>query len=367
MAKSKPRSKAKSPAARGTATVVLQKPEQLLAAIPSLLGFRPEPSLILIAAGPPEPRPGGRMTNVLGKCLRVDLPADEHRETVVQHVAGAMAIDSPASVTAVVVGGGKRPDGGPPPQAELVVLVAEELAKHDIRMFEAYWVAEPSAGAQWCGYLHEAGGALPEPAESQVAAELAGLGHVTFGSRAEVEQLLAPDADLLVEARADLIDDKLAEIDAGLVPPWSTERGATAVRTGLKAARSGVFVLSDELIAELALALSDTKVVDSCMATALPPEEPLAEAAGQLWQALARALPAPERGKAAALAAYAAYMQGCGTLANVAVDAALDAEPSNLLAGLLLRGLQNGMHPRVFHGLGRYDELGLCAQLRAAA
>lgn len=362
------KSKAKSKAAGAQTRVVLKEPEQVLAGLPSMLGFRPGPSLVLIAVGPRESRPNGRMTNVLGKCLRVDLPPEELRQDAVEHLAGAMLIDGPASVMAVVVGGGERPDGGPPPQAELVALVAAELAKHEVPVPEAFWVAEFSAGAQWCSYFHDdSAGALPDPAESVVALEMAAHGHVTFGSRAEMEQLFAPDADLLVEARADLIDEKLAELDAGHVSPWSSERGVAAVRAGLKAARSGVLALSDELIAELALALADSTVMDSCMATALPPEEPLAEAAGQLWQALARALPAPERGKAAALAAYAAYMQGCGTLANVAVDAALDAEPSNLLAGLLLRGLQHGMHPRVFHGLGKSDELGLCAQLRAAA
>lgn len=366
MAKSK--AKTKSMAAGAKTRVVLQKPEELLAGLPSLLGFRPGPSLILIAAGPPEPRPGGRMTNVLGKCLRVDLPAGELREPVVQQVAGAMAADGPASVMAVVVGGGEWAEDRPPPHAELVLLVADELAKHEIRMFEAYWVAEFSAGARWCSYLHECcDGELPDPAESLVETELAARGHVTFGSRAEVEQLFVPDADLLMEARGDLIDDKSADLDAGRVPPWSTERGAAAVREGLKLARSGVLVLSDDLIAELALALADTKIRDSCLAMALPADEPLAEAAGRLWQALARALPAPERAKAASLAAYAAYMQGNGTLANVAVDAALDAEPSDVLAGLLFHALQRGMHPREFRRLGECDELGLCAQLRAAA
>lgn len=361
------KSKAKSKAAGAQSRVELHKAEQLLAGLPSLLGYRPGPSLILIAAGPPEPRPGGRMTNVLGKCLRVDLPPEELRQPVVQQVAGAMATDGPASVIAVVVGGGEWAEGRPPPQAELVVLVADELAKHEIRMFEAYWVAEFSAGARWCGYLHEGHGDLPEPDESVVATELAALGHVTFGSRAEIEQLFLPDADLLMEARGDLIDEKSAELEAGHVAPWSTERGAAAVREGLKLARSGVLVLSDDLIAELALALDDTKIRDSCLAMALPADEPLAEAAGRLWQALARALPAPERAKAASLAAYAAYMQGNGTLANVAVDAALDAEPSDVLAGLLFHALQRGTHPREFRRLGEYDELGLCAQLRAAA
>ncbi|MGH3433043.1 MAG: DUF4192 family protein, partial [Thermocrispum sp.] len=110
-----------------------------------------------------------------------------------------------------------------------------------------------------------------------------------------------------------------------------------------------------------------SKVRDSCLATAATPDSPLSKAASRLWQALARALPVPERAEAACLAGFAAYQGGDGAMARIALDVALDANPSHVLSGLLDRALSHGFHPRELRALAQHDEIGLCAQLRAAA
>src|SRR5690606_20177596 len=121
------------------------------------------------------------------------------------------------------------------------------------------------------------------------------------------------------------------------LPIWTPEKGAEAIADALRKSAEKEFSLSDEQIAELGIALSDGKIRDACLATASPPNTPLAHQAARLWQCLARALPDPERAEAACLAAFAAYQAGDGTLARIALDVALQANPSHVLAGLLDR------------------------------
>lgn len=339
--------------------VTLSQPEDLLAALPSMLGYRPAESLVLVAFAPETKR--------LGKCIRVDLPPADVQPALLRQLGAAMALDPLPAAMAVVVGGGTPEAGDRAPLTDLIDELRRELARHDIALLEAYWVAEMSAGAQWRSYTNRSRhGKLPDPACSELAAELTAMGHVTFGSRAELEQLFQPDADLIVEQREDLIEEKFDELTDGMIE-WSTERGAAAVGGALRAARTGLLALSDEQIAELALALKDPVIRDACMATAVPPESPLAASGALLWQSLTRALPPPERAEAACLAGYAAYQQGDGALAGIALRVALEADPDHVIAGLLHQALNHGLHPERLRALAEHDQIGLCAQLRAAA
>lgn len=333
--------------------ITLSKPEDLLAAVPSLLGFRPADSVVLLARSS-----SGKK---IEKCVRADLPPPEHAEQLAHQLIDAVAATRPSAVLIAIIGDGPE-DDGPLPHQELTTALRDELSGRGVGLLEALWVAELTGGRPWrCYGEPEHRGILPDPKCSIVAAELAALGHVTYGSRVELERLLAPDDELLLRRRAELIDQLRA---AG---EMSTERAAEAVRAGLRAAGSGLLALSDDQLAELAIALTDTTVRDACLATALPPESPLAAAAARLWQALTRHLPAPERADAACLAGYAAYQQGDGALAGMALRAAIAADSTHICAGLLMRALEMGMHPEQLQQLGQHDEIGLCAQLRAAA
>ncbi|KZM69816.1 hypothetical protein AWN90_04160 [Nocardia terpenica] len=72
---------------------------------------------------------------------------------------------------------------------------------------------------------------------------------------------------------------------------------------------------------------------------------PRADAARQLWAAATRALPTGYCADPAALLAYSAYLTGDGTLAGIALDAALTADPQHTLALELLSALHLGISP----------------------
>jgi hypothetical protein len=89
--------------------------------------------------------------------------------------------------------------------------------------------------------------------------------------------------------------------------------------------------------------------------------EPHAEQAERLWLALARAAPAPERAEPACLLGLCAYLRGSGALANIALQAAQDADPTHHLTRLLLAATGQAMAP------GELGELVRAASLQARA
>lgn len=346
----------------GRIRVRLEEPGELIASLPHMLSFRPADSIVLLAGA----GPAGKE---IGKRMRCDLPAPEHVEALAAQLAESITIDDPPSVVVIIVGEGPVGSGTPPlPHRSLVDAIRRELHARGVDQPAALWVPEIRAGARWRCYDHlRCGGSLPDPKETVVAAETVGLGVVTYDSREDLERLLLPDSDLLLRERARLIDTLMRELRWGTGRAWSVERGLEVVREALQASSSGLVLFSDEKIAELGVALSDVRVRDACLYTALPPDSDTARAAAALWQALARALPAPERADAACLAGYAAYVTGNGALAGIALEAALAADGFHVLAGLLLRALQGGVEPSELHELATGDGESLWSDLEFAA
>lgn len=334
--------------------VVLSEPGDLIAAVPHLFGFRPERSLVVLA--------DAVRGKKIERCLRCDLPSVDQIELCARSVVQAITAGRLSSVVVIVVGDGEDPLTYPPPHTSLLAAVRRELDARRVEVTDALWVPAIEQGARWQCYDHEEhSGVLPDPKGSVIAAYAAREGHVAYDTREEMAQLFAPDADPLRARRGILIDGLLD--DDG----WSPKRGADAVRRGLRAAGSTILALSDDLIAELGLAVTDVRVRDACLATARPADDELAASAERLWQALTRSLPDPERAEAACLAGFAAYCRGDGALASIALQLALEVCPSHVLAGLLYRALGANLPPEQIRGLAEHDEIGLCAQLRTAA
>jgi hypothetical protein len=103
--------------------------------------------------------------------------------------------------------------------------------------------------------------------------------------------------------------------------------------------------LDDRAIVRLANALSHTEVREACLALALTSR---ADRAEHLWTALARAAPGATVADPSALAAVHAYLRGEGTLAGIAVDNALAAQPDHCLALTVRRAMDSGVRPHQF-------------------
>jgi hypothetical protein len=325
----------------GRPPVNLRDPAQLLAALPYLLGFRPENSVVLLGHRPPN-------GNRIGLVLRADLPPRSLRTQQAKALAPRMSASGPTGVTVAVVGG-KRRSGGPP-HAGFIERLRDAFARQGIRLLHEIWTPEIAAGSPWGCYRDEdCGGVLPDPHSTVAAAAVTEAGQVTYGSRAEMEAMLAarsPESVARLSERLSLLHE----------PPWPEEdrvaAGAAEILTALERMRRGHGLPTEDEVLRLACALSVKEVRDACITLAVPPGSPQAREADALWLSLVKELPAPERAEAAALLGYSAYVCGAGVFAGMALENALEADPNHLMAGVLADLLERGVPPVKILGLG---------------
>ncbi|GDY30303.1 DUF4192 domain-containing protein [Gandjariella thermophila] len=319
-------------------SIRLRDAGDLIAAVPHLLGFHPIDSLVLVILH-------GEEAHRVGLTLRTDLPPREHHaEVVSQLLLPVDRLDATGAWLAVIGGGTADPPDLP--HQDLVDLTGRALTARGIPVVHAAWVAATVAGAAWACYHPDrcCTGQVPDPASSPLAAATALAGAVTYASREELAAQLAPVDGLALARRSARLElaAEAAELDRRLAGPAAVVRDLVAVHQAITDMASGRLVLGDEEVVRLAVALADHRVRDACLATA---DGPHAAAAEQLWLALTRGTPVPERAEPATLLAFAAYLRGDGALAGIALDTAEAAHPGHRLAGLLRRALDAGLPP----------------------
>lgn len=327
----------------GRTKVDLKDPADLLAAIPYILGFHPENSVVVFGQrGPDRKRQG--MT------LRVDLPPPGLEQEQAVDLAGRLAVTAHTGATVAVVGGGSPNPGGRPPRRRFVRRLESALAEHDIPLLHSLWVPSITAGVRWgCYRDRDCGGLLPDPRESVIAAVATSGGHVTRESREDLERLFEAGPPETLARRSELLT-RLAE------PPWEgdvtvAEAGLAEVNAALARVQSGDQVITDDQAVRLAWALSLVEVRDACLLTAAPVDSPLARTAEDLWLCLARELPAPESAEALCLKAHAAYARGDLTVAGMALARAREVDQEHRMTGLLTAALDGMLAPSEVAGI----------------
>lgn len=309
----------------------LDRPAALIAALPAVLGFAPEQSLVLVTLDRGE----------LGCVLRIDLSDD--MTAAVGHLAEVAAAARPDGAIAVVVdeqGAACRPCNDD--YAELTDDLGEELAAHGIALLGAHVVDRVAGDGRWhCADGCGRGGTVDDPWSSPLAAAAVLDGRRLYARRADLTAVVAVDP---VRCAA------LAELMAA---PPAAQSDAQA-RASIEAARSaagrvaGGADLGAEEISRLGVALADLRVRDTLYALAVGEDAGAAEA---LWALLARSLPAPWRTEALVLLAFSAYARGDGPLAGVSLDAALRDDEDHRMAVMLDQALQSGLRPEVIREL----------------
>lgn len=310
----------------------LDRPAALIAALPAVLGFVPENSLVLVSLGDGE----------LGAVLRVDLTDDLVDR--VEHLVEVTAAATPEAVIAVIVDA----DGADCPQCaddyrQLCGVLAEALSQRDIELWAAHVVDRIAVGGRWrcvdgCG----SGGAVDDPSASLLAAAAVLEGRRLYPRRADLQAVIAADPSRGAALAGALT--RQATIRAVAHRADSVACGRRDVEHAMAAAAgvAGGQALPDAELAELGCALNDVAVRDTLYALAVSEKAGQAEA---LWALLARALPAPWRVEALVLLAFSAYVRGDGPLAGVSLEAALRCEPDHRMAGMLDTALQSGLRP----------------------
>jgi Domain of unknown function (DUF4192) len=313
----------------------LSAPSELIAAVPHLLGFHPDDSVVLLALH-------GRR---LGLTLRADLVDDGQAPLLAEQLLTPIARQRPTGVAVVVIGGDPSPDGDPPHRA-LVDALDDVLTAGGLPVVHAAWAAKTVRGAPWCCYDDPlCAGTVPDPAMSALAAATVAAGAVTFESREEMAELVSAEDPAALQRRAVLLD--AADADHPMSARLVAQRLAR-LRELHRAAATGDLALTDSIVAEVASALCDHRVRDACLPWCSGSG---AVAAERLWLALVRATPVPERAEPAALLAFSAYLRGDGALAGVALEAALQACPAHSLSGLLRAALDGGLPPELLRSV----------------
>ncbi|MGV9928079.1 DUF4192 domain-containing protein [Nocardia rhamnosiphila] len=344
----------------------LDDPGDLLAALPAMLGFRPERSLVLavLCAAPTAE------SAVIDLVVRFDLRhpgtgAPSDTETVA--AAAARVCARPGVVGVLVVLVDDALTNGEPAGPHRIPVFGElerQLSSRAVPVRGAWAARSIAAGQPWWSVTGPPrGGRIADPVASEVT-----LGRVLDGrpirrSRDELTALVAPDDVLrarvsseLAEARGRAKDRYVAAAQRG--DPAGYLRGELMTVLWLIAnAESGPGLDAREL-AQIAVALRDREVRDSVFAVA---DTAHAEAAESLLALLTRALHGADRAEAATLLGYFAYVRGDGPFAGIALDAALDAEPHHSMAALLHTALEAGMRPE------RLRDLAQCGRDAATA
>jgi hypothetical protein len=313
----------------------LNRPGVLIAALPAVLGFVPEKSLVLVTVDRGE----------LGCVMRVDL-SDELVDSL-EHVAEVAAAARPDSAIAVVIdeeGANCRMCNDE--HRVLADQLTTVLAERGIELLAAHVVDRVAAGGRWhcadgCGNA----GTIDDPSASPMAMAAVLDGRRLYARRTELQQVIEVIDPARTDALADVIEGRESD---------PAERPDDAARADIEAAVAAAArvadaaELTDDELARLAWALTDLRVRDTLYALAVGENAGQAES---LWAVLSRTLPEPWRVEALVLLAFSAYARGDGPLAGVSLEAALRGDPTHRMAAMLDTALQSGLRPEQIRDL----------------
>ena len=334
------------PPAPGRTTVRLSDPGELAAGLPSLIGFRPHESLVLVTlAG----ETGGRV----GLTVRVDLPPPEHADVVATALAEAVAREQPAAALVAVVSEAADEHSlfgtwaADLPHRALLRQVVLRLAARGTAVRESLLVRRGRWWSYECPHAccaPDAGTPLPAgPGQLEVASVVAG--QVVAADRSALAARIArPEVGAAAMARACLTagEEHAAAVTAR-GPDAVAEEAWAAVLSALEWLRPrGAPRLSDADVARVVWGLCDVAVRDRALVLSTGPDADVPEA---LWAESTRRAPAPLDAAPATLLAVHAWLRGDGAMAGIALDRALASEPGYALAELLAEGLQVFLPP----------------------
>ncbi len=334
---------------------------EFIAAVPALLGFVPERSMVVCML---------REVSQRLDALRVGTVARHDLDVIgcgawarLVGQLGALCVQEKVVAVLILIvddrAGAPRADRPGPRCArhrELTRMLCAALEAEDVIVGDVCVVREIAGDQPWWSLIDpDAHGLQAYPADSPIT-----LAHVLDGrpirtSRDELLAVVAPDPRAGAELESVL---EQAEGRARLRYYRAVSRNEPAAysRAALEMVLWSVATVDsgDRLepceLADLAVALRDTTVRDALFALG---DTDCAAAAETVWTLLCRATVGADRADAATLLGYSAYLRGDGPLAGVALAAALEIEPDHGIAALLETALRTGMPPREVRKLAR--------------
>lgn len=317
----------------------LDRPGALIAAIPAVLGFVPEDSLVLVTLSAAE----------MGAVIRTDL-ADDMADGLA-HLADVAASGSADAAVAVIVDiEGLDCRMCSDEHRVLASTLTTTLAGQGIELLAVYVVDRVQAGGRWqCADGCGNNGVIDDPTASPLALAAVLDGRRLYTRRADLLGVIAGADPVRVEAIRQAIEKRSAPEEVGVRPDGRVRADVDLVLGVAARLTDGTSPCDDEL-ASIACAVVDPRVRDTLYALAVGVRSGEAE---ELWAVLARTLPPPWRMEALVLLAFSAYARGDGPLAGVALETALDIDGSHRMASMLDMALQTGMRPDRIRELAR--------------
>jgi Domain of unknown function (DUF4192) len=314
---------------------MLNRPGALIAALPAVLGFVPEKSLVVVTVDRGE----------MGAVMRVDL--SPRLVDTVDRIAEVAAAARPNAAIAVIVDA----DGALCPMCaedyrELARALSDVLALQAITLLAVHVVDRIAAGGRWhCADMCGDRGAVDDPSSSPLAMAAVLDGRRLYARREELQQVIEGKDTARVDRIARRIRRRLKA--RGDHDDDSTRRDIEYAIDAVGQVCDGT-ELSDAAAAEIACGLTNILVRDTLYALAVSDKAGQAET---LWAMLSRVLPKPWRVEALVLLAFSAYARGDGPLAGVALEAALRCSGEHRMASMLDTALQSGLRPEQIRDL----------------
>jgi hypothetical protein len=323
-----------------TVRVGLASPASVLAIVPSLLGFHPSQSLVVLGVSGPR--------NRVSLTFRYDLPDPPDDDLAADIAAHAREVLSREALqAAIVIGyGPERPVAA----AALPVVAALLDAGLDV-----LGVLRAEGGRCFTVNCEDpdccpADGIPFDPCSHPVAAALKDAGLDVLPDRAALARTLQPPPGTARATRQATgralrrLDRLVAAARGGGLDPAAAlaDAGRAAVRDAIRRYRSGAPIEDRARLAYLAVVVADLRVRDDAWAQMDPGQ---AGPHAALWTdivtgAAPEFVPAP-----ASLLAFTAWQAGEGALANVAAERALAADPAYSMALLIAGAVQAGLPP----------------------
>lgn len=322
------------------ATVSLHERGELLAAIPHLLGFYPDNSLIAVTVGNLQKHPTVQMI------LRTDIPHPDDATQLAEHVT-EVAVHRGAEAVVLVIADSRSGKAQaatpvspnheaptPVPHRATVNAVRAALKSARIQVGHATWIREFRKGTSWqCYDIPEYCGTLPDPTESPVAVAMAVSGSMTHASKADLENSLTS---------SEPGEGVISGINQTSNELGSPQQGWQAILAAIQATAQGK-TLDDRQIGRLLVVLTDHRIRDRALSKAVSDD---AQAAMALWTTLVRNAPPSHLADPAALLAFYSYLHGDGVMTNAALSRiAHSSDPDHTLGDLLTQAVHSAVPP----------------------
>jgi hypothetical protein len=325
----------------GSSTISINGPAELLAAVPHLLGFRPEESLVII----------GLADRQLVVTARLDLAdARDHGRCLGDTLAAIVRGGTMQVVGAVYTADTVGPDGRLP-HSDVADRLVIEVDRAGAQLVDCLLVT----GGRWWSYTchnleccpAEGRAMHDEPTLFQVEATYAGL--TVAASRDAMAQRLTPlqDRHRLQGLINDAEDTAALALRRGRLAGHDTSV-KRAIFAAARAAAQGDYP-SDAQAARYGAALTRIAIRDAVWLAVDDGRLAVDDGrltGGELWLDLARRLPTPYDAPALFLYAWQAWRAGNGALAGMAAERAIASSGDYSAADLLLAALARGINPQ---------------------